>query len=248
MVFSPVLRLAFLCLIVISCNRPGEITGIEYTSLSLSNSAADSSTHRIISPYKEKLDKEMNEIVGITDTAYVKEKDKPEYLLGNLVSDIVFQASAKAGQPADICLLNNGGLRTSLPKGEITRGKLFELMPFDNEIVVVTISGAKMSELFKYVAASGGVPVSGLKMGIKGRVPVDMKIGGLPFDTTRTYRVATSDYLAAGGDKMSFLGEPVKTDITGIRIRDALIDYFRAEKQKGKLIKSNLDGRVYYAR
>lgn len=246
--FSPIFRLALSALVVSSCHPVGEVTKVEYSSISLASYPSDSSSHRIIAPYKEKLDREMNEIVGTTDTAFVKEKDRPETLLGNLVADIVLQASGSDGRQADISLLNNGGLRTSLPKGDISRGKIYELMPFDNEIVVLTLNGKQMFELFKYIAATGGVPAAGLHMGIKGMIPVDMKIGGMAFDSSKTYRVATSDYLAAGGDKMSFFRQPVKTETTGIRIRDAIISYFKSEQQKGRLISSRLDGRIHYAR
>lgn len=243
-------RLLYLLLIpaviLPGCHRPGQVTQIESVSIPLDYSTSDTAVSRIIAPYKKEHDAQMMEVLGQTDVAMVKEKDQPEHLLGNFVADVVYNASVKAGIKTDLCLLNNGGLRTSLPKGDITRGKIFELMPFDNELVVVEITGDKMRDLLSYIVASGGLPVAGLKMGIKGQVPVNVLINGQPFDKTKNYFVATSDYLSGGGDKMSFFASPVSIKTTGIRIRDALIDHCRNENAKGKKITAALDGRIYY--
>ena len=111
---------------------------------------------------------------------------------------------------ADICLLNNGGLRTTLPKGNITKGRIFELMPFENELVVLTISGEKTQGLFDFLARVNGMPLAGAEMGIDNKNPVSIIIGGEAFDPGKTYRVLTSDYLAEGGDKMRFFLDPFK--------------------------------------
>lgn len=243
----------FFSLLVLAsaCSRQGHVTQIDYGFVQLDSTASDSSTSRLIAPYKRDEERLMNEVLGKTDVAMVKEKDKPESLLGNFVADVLFKKTSEKYMPSDrrspdICLLNNGGLRNSLPKGEITRGKIYELMPFDNEIVVVTISGEKMKDLLNYVAGAGGVPVAGMKMGIKGKVPMNVLIGGQPVDDKKTYKVITSDYLANGGDKMTFLASPIAMETTGYKIRDALIDYFKAETANGHIVTAAMDGRIYY--
>ncbi|MGL4596695.1 MAG: 5'-nucleotidase C-terminal domain-containing protein, partial [Bacteroidia bacterium] len=133
------------------------------------------------------------------------------------------------------------------PKGEITRGKIFELMPFDNEIVIITISGAQMQDLLKYIAASGGQPCAGLNMGIRNDKTVGaVSIQGQAFDVNKNYKVATSDYLAGGGDKMSFFNNPIKVEVVGLKIRDALIERCREMTKAGMPIGSKLDGRIHY--
>jgi len=223
-----------------------------YAELNSTVTQEDSATHALLAPYKLGLDSIMNEVVGETSEAMPKEKDRAETLLGNFVADICLERGNLVYHPADnlpaqVCILNNGGLRSSLPKGIITRGNIFELMPFDNEIVVVTITGAKMWSLLKYVGASGGVPVAGMKMGLKpDKTPGAVTILGVPFDSTKTYKVITSDYLASGGDKMSFLQNPLKLETTGYKIRDAILDDCLANKKQGIVITPKLDGRIYY--
>ena len=102
-------------------------------------------------------------------------------------------------------------------------------------------------ELLRYLAASGGQPVAGIRMGIHpDKTPGTTLIKGVAFDSTRTYKVVTSDYLANGGDKMDFFKSPLKLETTGYKIRDAILDYL-AEQQKNNLtIQPALDGRMYY--
>lgn len=117
-------------------------------------------------------------------------------------------------------------------------------MPFENEIVVVTLTGKKTSELFDYLAYVNGMPLSGARMGIKNNKQEGATIGGLPIDTNQTYRVATSDYLAHGGDRMKFFLDPISIENLGHKLRDAIIDYLVAEHQAGRTINAQLDGRI----
>lgn len=240
--------------LLVGCTRPAHVTGVEVTAVELNPKSTqhDSATHVIIGPYKMRLDAEMNAVVAHTTAAMPKEKDKAETLLGNFVADVVLLKARETykpedGKTVDLCLLNNGGLRSSLPKGNVTRGDIFSLMPFDNEIVVVTISGAKMQELLKFLAASGGLPVAGINMGIRAdRTPGTAFINGKLVEESRTYKIATSDYLATGGDKMNFLIAPVKLETTGLKIRDALLEHCASATSSNQPIGSPLDGRLRY--
>jgi 2',3'-cyclic-nucleotide 2'-phosphodiesterase (5'-nucleotidase family) len=120
-------------------------------------------------------------------------------------------------------------------------------MPFDNEMVVLTISPEKTRELFDYIASrTAGVPVSGIKMGIKDRKVDFVSIQGEPFDTSRPYKVLTSDYLATAGDHMSFFLDPIHVELLGLRIRDAIILHLKEQNERGLTISSQLDGRLIY--
>jgi 2',3'-cyclic-nucleotide 2'-phosphodiesterase (5'-nucleotidase family) len=234
--------------------RHAQVTGITpgYAEMNPAAEQNDSALHAVLAPYKIKLDSVMNEVVGQTAFALPNEKGKTETLLGNFVADACLAKGNSVYKPADgipaqVCILNNGGLRASLPAGNVTKGNVFELMPFDNEIVVVTITGRKMWELVKFTAASGGVPVSGISIGMKpDRTPGTVLIGGMPFDSTRTYKVVTSDYLANGGDKMAFLKDPISNEKTGYLIRNAILDTFSEAQQAGKKISPVTDGRIHY--
>lgn len=238
----------------LSCHPRAHVTAVTpaYTVMNDSVAQNDPAIHDILHPYKMSLDSVMNEVIGTTSVAMPNEKGKLETLLGNFVADVCLAKGnanyhPEDGVPAQVCILNNGGLRASLPQGNITRGNVFEVMPFDNEIVVVTITGGKMWELIRFVAASGGVPVAGMRLGMKpDKTPAEVLINGVAFDSTKTYKVITSDYLAHGGDKMAFLKNPVKYETTGYLIRNAMIDAFTEKHKAGAVVTPALDGRIHY--
>jgi 2',3'-cyclic-nucleotide 2'-phosphodiesterase (5'-nucleotidase family) len=248
------LPIGILFLFIVACNHKSHVTGITpgYAEMNATVAQTDSATHALLEPYKLKLDSVMNVVVGQTAFALPNEKGKTETLLGNFVADACLAQGNLAykpadGKPAQVCILNNGGLRASLPAGNVTRGNVFELMPFDNEIVVVTISGAKMWDLVKFAAASGGVPIAGMNIGMKpDKTPGTILIGGVPFDSTKTYKVMTSDYLANGGDKMAFLKEPISNEKTGYLIRTAILDTFTEAQKAGKAVAPVTDRRMHY--
>ncbi len=242
-------------LFIVACHPTAKVTSVdvEYVEMNKKDVQYDSATDLIIHPYRDSLDKLMNVIIGTTDVEMPKENGKTETLLGNFVADLCLEKINHPAYPkpddskADICLFNNGGLRSSLPKGVITRRNIFELMPFDNELDIVTISGKQMWNLLKFVAMSGGEPMSGMKFGVKSdKTPGTVLIQGQAYDSTKTYNVLTSDYLANGGDKMDFLKNPIKLTATGIKIRDAILDYCSEQTTKGKILTATLDQRFYY--
>lgn len=234
-----------------SCSVGNKLKYSERTLLLLDSTVvADSAILKLVEPYKNEIDRTMNAVLVVSAQALVK--SQPEGLLGNIVADLTLETcnynyQPEDGELADICILNNGGLRTSLPKGEITRGKVFELMPFENEIVVLTLSGENTLNLLKYIAKVGGIPVAGFKMGIKDDEPKDIIIGGKPFDINRNYKVVTSDYLASGGDKMYFFNNPINYEYVNKMLRDAIIEYFTAIGEKNEELVVKFDDRIYYA-
>jgi 2',3'-cyclic-nucleotide 2'-phosphodiesterase (5'-nucleotidase family) len=245
--------LVLLCqlLLLAACSGKTKISSVTVSSIELNekNKITDSATYYTIAPYKEKMDRIMNEVLGVSDTSLTK--DLPESSLGNFVSDAVLSrinsvSTSYKIMPADICLLNNGGLRAQLPKGEITRRNVFELMPFENKIVVLTLSGKQTQEMFEYIVASNGAPFSGAKIKATGKKISALFIQGSPFDPGKNYRIVTSDYLAAGGDKYTFFKDPLYTDTVNYLLRDVIIDQIKSLSASGKKISSKKDGRIIY--
>lgn len=214
-------------------------TADQLISVKADSLPADRVTDSIIQPYRQSLSQEMNKVLVTAD--FPIEKALPESCLGNLVTDI---CRKRCSLPSDFCILNNGGLRVALPQGNITKGKVFELMPFDNEIVVVTISGKRMNELFEYIATNKGIPVSGLKGQLLSNGMTEVYIGDQAFDPSKNYRICTTDYLANNGDKMSFFSNPVLLETTGYKLRDALIDEFTQLGLAGESLHPRIDGRL----
>jgi 2',3'-cyclic-nucleotide 2'-phosphodiesterase (5'-nucleotidase family) len=212
------------------------------------------SLYAFIAPYKNKLDSSMSEVLCISEIDM--EIGVPEGILGNYICDIVLSVGRqKTTEQIDFSLLNNGGLRTPIMKGEVTRGMIYELMPFENELVVVTLSGEKMVELIQYVAtktmgatnAKSGVPVSGIRIRMGNGEVTDVMVGMYQFDPAKSYNVVTSDYLAQGGDNMNFFLDPIKSESLNVKLRDAIIDYIITLKSKNINMNAALDGRVYIA-
>lgn len=221
------------------------------TSMIVLNSAIgeDSIVKTFIAPYTKQLERKMNEVVAFSDIALTK--DEPESLLSNFVTDLVFHKGNQYfhksfNLKADACLLNNGGFRTELPKGNITVGNIFELMPFDNEIYVAKLSGAKVKEMLDFIASKGGMPVAGISMGIKDNTASNVTIGGEKFDVSKEYYILTSDYLYNGGDNVRCFSDALESFPLNIRMRDIIIEYLKELTMEGKNIQAKLDKRIYY--
>jgi 2',3'-cyclic-nucleotide 2'-phosphodiesterase (5'-nucleotidase family) len=234
-----------------ACKPHALITKVETNVITLDTIAVvkeDTSALRLIKPFREKMNATMDEVIAYSDQAMVK--GTPEGVLNNFVSDLSLLISKKYYKPADsttidMCLLNMGGLRGSLPKGNITLGKVYELMPFENSLVVITLSGEKTKEMFDYIAKMGGMPIAGFTMGMKDTLAFDPTVNGKTFDITRSYKVVTSDYLAGGGDKMNFFKNPLKREDLSVKVRDAILEFMKDETKKGNTLKAKLDNRIH---
>ena len=240
-----------LCAVVFACSGIKKIDHYETQQYKLNDSlniAADSMAYYLINPYRVELNKTMSETLAVNDHAL--EKNQPEGMLGDFVADLsIKQAQLNYGEAKiDFCLLNNGGLRGALPKGVITLKNAFELMPFENELVILTINGSTANQLFNYIAQKNGVPVSHVEMKIKDMQPLHIKINGNIFDSTLVYRVVTSDYLANGGDNLEFLKNAINKEYIHLKLRDAIIAELKERAREGKMISVYLDNRISYER
>ena len=194
--------------------------------------SADSSILAIIYPYQKGIETEMNEVLTYSKISLTKKGS--ESLLGNFVTDLCLDYA-----DAHMCVMNNGGLRTTLDKGEITRGKLYELMPFENELVVLALDKEDYLGLLEYICKRGGEPFSGAQIVMDKEGNIVSNTWPVNFENGEKVKVITSDYLANGGDKMSFFQNKEQYKV-GIKLRDAIIDYCT----KTDTISAILDGRI----
>lgn len=212
----------------------------------INTNQVDSSAYYTILPYKQNMDKTMTEVIGFVETPLTKEQ--PEGNLGDFVCDLLFKQCKKyAGKDSSLIngvILNNGGLRTSIPEGNLTVGKVFELMPFDNELTLVEMTGEKTNDMLNYIAAAGGMPIAGIRMEISGGKAKNAIINGVPFDINKHYYFISSEYLTSGGDKMDFFKGAVKNTPLKKLIRDAILEYCRSEQKSGRKINVKIDGRI----
>lgn len=234
------------CLLTTSCHRMIVVETQSSTS-SIQFQKEDEQITKEINAYKQGLDSIMNEVVGYNES--YMEKGQPESELGNFVCDLIWMGidsllpDSLSTYPMMV-LMNNGGLRAPLPKGEVTVGDIFRLMPFDNSMVILKLNGLEMSCLLKFIVGKGGMPVSGLKMSIKDTIPSTILLEGKTFSEQGTYLVATSDYLANGGDNISCF--PVQYYKPNLLVRDMIIQHYRVLLKRNQKVKPKKDHRIYY--
>jgi 2',3'-cyclic-nucleotide 2'-phosphodiesterase (5'-nucleotidase family) len=199
---------------------------------------SDVKTHAIDSialPYRNQMQAEMAEVIGYSDSTLISYA--PESPLGNFVADVIFETGFEYANSNQICdnphaafsILNFGGLRKPLGKGEIARSDIYELMPFDNTIVIVKIDTSKMNIILDYMKTMNGQPVSNVSF-VFGDDLRTYLVGENTTEKVDAYYIITSDYLSGGGDKMDFFKEPLQIWNTGILIRDALNNYIQKNK------------------
>ena len=210
-----------------------------------SDVAVDSTIIKTYLPYKAKLDAEMNEIIGETDVILSKGSSLPESVLGNFFADAVFNQVKKLEPKVDFVFpTTKGGLRNDIAKGQIKVSNIFELMPFENQLVMFNLKGNDVLKVVNYIAASNGQPVSGLKFNIKDKQAENIEINGKAFDTNANYWVVASDYIASGGDDATGFATPISRKNIGLLVRDALLNEVKDFKAAGKSINTKLDGRI----
>lgn len=197
----------------------------------------------IILPYKLKLDKIMNEVIGNCDGLSI---EKPESTLGNWMADALEKNSEMySNKEVSFAILNHGGIRIKdIPKGEVTLSKMYELMPFENYVSFIDMDGKTVVTLLNRIANYGGWPVSkSLRFKIQNGEAIDIYIDGKPLDTESNYTVALPDYVANGGDDCYFLENLPKTN-TEYLLRDLFINEVKNSKKAEKNISSTIDGRI----
>lgn len=172
-----------------------------------------------------------------------------ENLLGYWVSDVMRRAAQGViGAPVPFAITNAGGLRANLRPGQLKVGDIFELMPFENELVVIELTGAEVIQVVKEgIARRGGEPCSGVKAVVEGtpEAPVFHITweDGHPIDPEAVVRVATSDYLYGGGDSLPSLKKGRKPFTTGITLRQMLLDQCAALAKAKKDLLTPAPGR-----
>lgn len=207
----------------------------------------DSSAHAledIISPYRSSLSEQMNTVIGTAQERLFKQK--PESNLGNWVADAVHhQAVQLSRDPVDLSIQNYGGIRIpEITAGDINVGKIYELMPFDNLLVIVEMSGTMTQRFFDHMAADGGWPISKeAKYTLEAERAKNVLIDGKPIDLNGTYRISMPDYIANGGGNCDFLRE-LPRENTGKLVRDALLEEVIQQTKAGEQIYAVVDGRV----
>lgn len=219
-----------------------------YKSYKINTQPSDDNAYaRMLSVYKDSLNKSMNEVIGFSINGLTKKQ--PEGVLGNFMTDAFkVMAEKKYNKKITAAFVNFGGIRSYLPKGDITVGKIFELMPFDNMIVLQDMTGKQLKDFLNKACEKGGWPVSaGLTYSLKDKKLADVLVDGKPVEETAVYTIANSDYIANGGDNCDMLKSIPKQNINYL-MRDALLEYIKLLTQENKTVDAKTENRVVYAK
>ena len=229
---------------LVSCKTVYQPQAVQYIDYRLTQqSKQDSGLNKLLQPYADSVNKSMLGIIAVAEIDL--EKKQPEGTLGNVMVDAMLAKAKQAYKiPVDAAFINYGGIRLPvIPQGNITRGKVFELAPFDNDIVIQKLSGKVLQVFLNHISEKGGWPAAGITWQIKDKAAINILINGQPLNETEDYTVAMVDYVANGGDDCVML-RPIPQKSIGYVLRDALIEYFSELNTQGKKISSKIEKRV----
>ena len=186
----------------------------------------DASMLEMLSRYKRVTDSVAHRTIATLKNAPVTRNGENE--LGNIMAD-----GLRYGARADLSVVGNGGIRSTLPAGPVTYGMLYAVMPFENRLLRLTMSGRELRRLLEQ--AVGRIHVSGMRVTYdprrsRGNRIVDVRLGEEPLADDRRYTIAVSDYHAEGGDGYTMLRDLPRQD-TGMTGLDALIAYLQGAPQ-----------------
>jgi 2',3'-cyclic-nucleotide 2'-phosphodiesterase (5'-nucleotidase family) len=175
--------------------------------------------------YEERVKPIMEEVVGDAPIPLLRQEQ--ESLIGNLLAD-----SFLAFTGADLALFNRGGIRSDIPAGPITVGKIFEVMPFSNQVMTTDLTGRQVQQLLDQLASrGGGDAISGAQFRIAEGKAKDIRIAHRPLQADRIYRLAANEFMMAGGDQFDILKQGENARSYGLD-RQALIEYLQYLKQQ----------------
>lgn len=187
-----------------------------------------------VAPYRNRINEVLDSTLAYAPKQITKNDGEYNTSAGNLMADIMLSEAnpifkARTGQEIDFVISNHGGIRSIISEGKVNARTAYEVMPFDNSIVVVALKGKDVRDLVAFlINAKNPHPIAGIQIILnKNETLKNVNINGLPFDENRTYNVATSNYLADGGSNMGFFKDSLKTSDLNYLIRNAMIDYFK---------------------
>src|SRR5690606_2832962 len=206
----------------------------------------DNEIENFIKPYSEHINKTLDSVLAYNPENLNKSDGELNTAIGNLMADVVLEQAnpvfkSRTGNEIDMVLLNHGGIRSTIGKGPVTARTAYNIMPFENEIVVAEITGKKIQEMLEYLEKNRTAhPLSGIQIEMNRNYKITgTLINGNPIELASTYFVATSDYLQQGGDNMNFFKDPVSLHFIDYKIRNAIIDHFH----KVDTLKTSRDNR-----
>jgi 5'-nucleotidase/UDP-sugar diphosphatase len=211
----------------------------------------DTAIATLLRPYIERADASLKEVIGNATDLFIFGNRLPRYqetALGNAICDANVEYFRRFGHDVDFAFHNGGNIRAELARGPITRESVLTILPFENLLYIVSLTGAELIELGQFIATipqgAGGFPQFSsdvrLTLDVPNRQITSVTIGGNPIDPNRTYRFITNDFLLGGGDGYTILTRARDRFDTSLLLSDVVMEVI----QYVGTISPYLDGRM----
>lgn len=245
---------------IFGCHSSTKVIELQNIAIKNNISNIDSSSYHFLKPYSDSLNRVLNVQIAQTDSnlltvrankAVPKSKIEKMGNLGRIAADYLLKEGSsymlnQLGFPCHFAIINHGGIRSSIPKGPVTLKSMFEIMPFENELVIVELTGRQMDSLLNYLVSKNIAAVAGIEIQTNSNTYTKVNIAGLPFDSRRNYWVVVNDFIQKGGDYFTMLKFPKQVIYTGLKIRDVLEKGFKTEFSETNKINPRLNPRIIF--
>lgn len=216
---------------------------------------ADAELETLLKPYIDKANASLKDVVlKTTDTFEFGNRltRYQEMAIGDFITDAMVAYVESTGVHVDGAITNGGGIRAEFPKGDVTRENIMTVLPFENYVYVLTLKGSEVVKLFEFIGSvkQGAGAFAQVSKNIRYTITYDaagngkisdVTIGGKPIDESRTYRIATNDYMAKGGDGYTVFTTSIDTYNTSMLISTVVIEYAATLKNA---VTPTTDGRI----
>ncbi len=232
----------FLALLMLGCTPKFQpqfqsVSLLKVEAAASSQQAADS----LIAPYRQALEGVMGE--AIIYNPQLLQKQQPESALGNLLADVVLEASRADFGKVDIAMLNYGGIRAALPADTLRIGHILEMLPFNNLLQLVEMDSALLHTFLTHWLEKGGTPFAGVSILASAKQLKEVRIGDALLTSQKTYRVVMPDYIANGGDGCGFLASASHQQQGTRLLSEVVIAAFKAKALRQSNLNAAKDGR-----
>ncbi|WLD24407.1 5'-nucleotidase [Flavobacterium dauae] len=234
--YSSVFIWCFTTFFMVSCgHKQYTNTKVDSAYIEVSDTVeANNEIDLFLKPYSDHITADLSKILAYNPQDLDKNNGKWQNPMTNFYADAILETAMpifeqRTRKKIDFCLLNFGGIRATIAKGNITTRTAYDIMPFENSAVVLALKGNVVYEMadyfFKFKAAH---PLSGIEIiADKNDFSVkDIKINHQSIDKNATYYVVTNDYLAKGGDRMDFFLKATESHSLDYKLRNMFIAYF----------------------
>lgn len=204
---------------------------IEINQNIIDNTAIDS----FLTPYRNHIEKDLSKVLAYNPYDLDRTEAKWQNKMTNFYADAILEQGnfifeKRYGKKIDFCMLNYGGIRATIPKGSVTTRTAFDIMPFENSAIVLGLKGSAVYEMAQYILTNKVAhPLSGIEIIVKNDTIKDIKINQKSIDKNTIYYVVTNDYLAKGGDNMTFFLKAQTSYPLDYKLRNMFINYFTAK-------------------